>query len=143
MAQTALIAIKCTKPRRRNALQRGSLYAGTAEKPYFMRFSGIEKVHRNSIKITVDLWQRTVILIETLKGGATSVQRGCILILGGCSIIGTTALIESPMRLGDCFLLNRLVSETPCNQRVQTFRPSSYFLWLWHILQHRGNNDLL
>ena len=24
----------------------------------FMRFSGIEKVHRNSIKITVDLWRR-------------------------------------------------------------------------------------
>ena len=56
MAQTALIAIKCTKPRRRNALQRGSLYAGTAEKPYFMRFSGIEKVHRNSIRITVDFF---------------------------------------------------------------------------------------
>ena len=29
---------------------------GIAEKPYFKRFSGIEKVHRNSIKITVDLW---------------------------------------------------------------------------------------
>ena len=25
----------------------------------FMRFLGIEKVHRNSIKITVDLWRRT------------------------------------------------------------------------------------
>ena len=58
MAQTALIAIKCTKPRRRNALQRGSLYDGTAENSYFKRFSGIEKVHRNSIKITVDLWRR-------------------------------------------------------------------------------------
>ena len=34
------------------------LYAETAEKPYFKRFSGIEKVHRNSIKITVDLWRR-------------------------------------------------------------------------------------
>lgn len=32
------------------------LCAETAEKPYFKRFSGIEKVHRNSIKITVDLW---------------------------------------------------------------------------------------
>ena len=30
----------------------------TAEKPYFKRFSGKEKVHRNSIKITVDLWRR-------------------------------------------------------------------------------------
>jgi hypothetical protein len=47
---------KTREPRRRIALQRGSLYAGTAEKPYFMRFSGIEKIHRNSI-ITVDLWQ--------------------------------------------------------------------------------------
>ena len=55
-AQTASIAIRRTKPRRRNALQRGSLYDATAEKPYFKRFSGIEKVHRNSIKITVDLW---------------------------------------------------------------------------------------
>ena len=35
-----------------------SLCAETAEKPYFKRFSGIEKVHRNSIKITVDLWRR-------------------------------------------------------------------------------------
>ena len=33
-----------------------SLCAETAEKPYFKRFSGIEKAHRNSIKITVDLW---------------------------------------------------------------------------------------
>ncbi|MFR5382502.1 MAG: hypothetical protein ACLTGM_10000 [Oscillospiraceae bacterium] len=31
------------------------LCAETAEKPYFKRFSGIEKVHRNSIRITVDL----------------------------------------------------------------------------------------
>ena len=34
------------------------LCAETAEKPYFKRFSGIEKAHRNSIKITVDLWRR-------------------------------------------------------------------------------------
>ena len=32
------------------------LCAEKAEKPYFKRFSGIEKVHRNSIKITVDFW---------------------------------------------------------------------------------------
>ena len=54
--QKAPIAVKRTKPRRRIALQRGSLMCGIAEKPYFKRFSGIEKVHRNSIKITVDLW---------------------------------------------------------------------------------------
>ena len=50
--------VKRTKPRRRIAPQRGSLMCKTAEKPYFKRFSGIEKVHRNSIKITVDLWRR-------------------------------------------------------------------------------------
>ena len=49
---------KTHEPRRRIGLQRGSLYDGTAENPYFKRFSGVEKVHRNSIKITVDLWQR-------------------------------------------------------------------------------------
>ena len=53
-----------------------AICAETSEKLDFKRFSGIEKVHRNSIKITVDFWQRTVILIETFKGGATSVQRG-------------------------------------------------------------------
>ena len=32
------------------------LCAETAEMPDFKRFLGIEKVHHNSIKITVDLW---------------------------------------------------------------------------------------
>ena len=60
-AQTAAAPTKRTKPRRRTALQRGSLYDGTAEKPYFKRFSGIEKDHRNSIKITVVLCEdRTI-----------------------------------------------------------------------------------
>ena len=40
------------------SLQRGSLYDGTAKKPDFKRFSGTEKGHRNSIKITVALWRR-------------------------------------------------------------------------------------
>ena len=34
------------------------LCAEIGEKPYSKRFSGIEKAHRNSIKITVDLWRR-------------------------------------------------------------------------------------
>ena len=34
------------------------LCAEIAGKPYFKRFSGIEKVQRNSIKITLDLWLR-------------------------------------------------------------------------------------
>ena len=51
MAQEAAIPIKRTKPRRRIALQRGSLYDGTAEMPDFKRFSGIEKAHRNFEKL--------------------------------------------------------------------------------------------
>ena len=53
------------EPRRRIALQQGSFMLWNGENLDFMRFSGIEKVHRNSIKITVDLWQMTLILIET------------------------------------------------------------------------------
>ena len=34
------------------------LCAETAEKPCIKRFSGIEKAHRNSIKITVNFWRR-------------------------------------------------------------------------------------
>ena len=44
------------KPRRRIACSGVHLCSETTEKPNFKRFSGIEKVHRNSIKITVDLW---------------------------------------------------------------------------------------
>ena len=57
-AQKATILLKHTKPRRRIACSGVRLCAETVEKPYFKRFSGIEKVHRNSIKITVDLWRR-------------------------------------------------------------------------------------
>ena len=56
--QKATIPIKRTKPRRRIACSGVCLCAETAEKPYSKRFSGIEKVHRNSIKITVDFWWR-------------------------------------------------------------------------------------
>ena len=44
----------------------GHLCAETVEKPYFKRFSGIEKAHRNSIKITVDLWRRVNDLVWEL-----------------------------------------------------------------------------
>ena len=57
-AQKATIILKRTKPRRRIACSGVHLWAWTAEMPYFKRFLGIEKVHRNSIKITVDLWRR-------------------------------------------------------------------------------------
>ena len=56
--QNASIRAKSTKPRRRIACSGVHLCAETVEKPYFKRFSGVEKVHRNSIKITVDLWWR-------------------------------------------------------------------------------------
>ena len=38
------------------ALQRGSFMHQNGKSLDFKRFSGVEKVHRNSIKITVDLW---------------------------------------------------------------------------------------
>ena len=58
MVQKAAILAKSTKPRRGIACSGVRLWAWAAEKPYFKRFSGIEKCHRNSIKITVALWRR-------------------------------------------------------------------------------------
>ena len=55
-AQNAATPAKHRKPRRRIALWRGSFMLWNGENLDFKRFSGIEKVHRNSIKITVDLW---------------------------------------------------------------------------------------
>ena len=57
------------EPRRRIALQQGSFMLWNGENLDFMRFSGIEKVHRNSIKITVDLWRRTRDLKPTPLAG--------------------------------------------------------------------------
>ena len=57
MAQKAISTIKRTKPRRRIACSGVRLCTKIAEMPDFKRFSGVEKVHRNSIKITVDLWR--------------------------------------------------------------------------------------
>ena len=56
LAKVTTKTVKRTKPRRRIACSGVRLCAETSEKPYFKRFSGVEKVHRNSIKITVDLW---------------------------------------------------------------------------------------
>ena len=53
-------------PRRRIVLRRGSFMLHNGKSLDFKRFLGIEKVHRNSIRITVDLWQMTLILIETV-----------------------------------------------------------------------------
>ena len=39
-------------------LRRGSFMLKNGKSLDFKRFSGIEKAHRNSIKITVDFWQR-------------------------------------------------------------------------------------
>ena len=41
-----------------NCLQRGSFMLWNGENLDFKRFLGKEKVHRNSIKIMVDLWRR-------------------------------------------------------------------------------------
>ena len=73
MAQTAANPIKRANPAAEMLCSGVRLCAETSETPYFKRFLGIEKVHRNSIKITVDFWQRTVILIEIRQGGATMV----------------------------------------------------------------------
>ena len=56
-AQTASAPTKHRTPRRRIALQRGSFMLWNGENLNFKQFSGIEKVHRNSIKITVNLWR--------------------------------------------------------------------------------------
>ena len=48
--------------------------AEIAEKPDFKRFLGMKKVHDNSIRITVDFWRITVILIEISRG---AVSRFC------------------------------------------------------------------
>jgi hypothetical protein len=66
LAKVTTKTVKRTKPRRRIACSGVRLCAETSEKPDSKRFSDTEKVHRNSIKITVDLWQMTLILIETV-----------------------------------------------------------------------------
>ena len=53
----ASIHIKRTNPAAELSCRGVYSCAETTEKPNFKRFSGIEKVHRNSIKITVDLWR--------------------------------------------------------------------------------------
>ena len=58
MAQTAANPIKRANPAAEMLCSGVRLCAETSETPYFKRFLGIEKVHRNSIKITVDLWRR-------------------------------------------------------------------------------------
>ena len=61
-------------------------YTKTAEKPDLKRcsdLSGIEKVHRNSIKITVDLWKRYRVLIEFPGGGVTCPSGGVNRVRGG------------------------------------------------------------
>ena len=57
--QVSVHSGQTTKPRRRIALRRGSFMLKNGKNLDFKRFLGIEKVHRNSIKITADLWQKT------------------------------------------------------------------------------------
>ena len=53
----------------------GCLCAETVEKPDSKRFSGMEKVHRNSIKITVDLWWTKAELVRTLRTALDVINR--------------------------------------------------------------------
>ena len=52
----ASIHIKRTNPAAELPCRGVYSCAETTEKPYFKRFLGTEKTHRNSIRITVDLW---------------------------------------------------------------------------------------
>jgi hypothetical protein len=63
------------------------LCAETVEKPYFKRFSGIEKVHRNSIKITVDFWRRRWDLNPCAGYPTYSLSRGAPSPLGYFSMV--------------------------------------------------------
>ena len=63
------------------------LCAETAEKPCFKRFSGIEKVHRNSIKITVDFWRRRWDLNPCAGYPTYSLSRGAPSPLGYFSMV--------------------------------------------------------
>ena len=63
------------------------LCAWTAEKPYIKRFSGIEKVHRNSIKITVDFWRRRWDLNPCAGYPTYSLSRGAPSPLGYFSMV--------------------------------------------------------
>ena len=58
VVQKAAILAKSTKPRHRITLQRGSFMLKNGKSLDFKRFSGVEKVHRNFDRITVDLWRR-------------------------------------------------------------------------------------
>ena len=86
-AQKATILLKRTKPRRGIACSGVHLCAETAEKPYFKRFSGIEKVHRNSIKITVDFWRRRWDLNPCAGYPTYSLSRGAPSPLGYFSMV--------------------------------------------------------
>lgn len=63
------------------------LCAETAENPYFKRFSGIEKTHRNSIKITVDFWRRRWDLNPCAGYPTYSLSRGAPSPLGYFSMV--------------------------------------------------------
>jgi len=56
LAKVTTKTVKRTNPAAELLCGGVHLCAETAEMPDFKRFLGIEKVHRNSIKITVDLW---------------------------------------------------------------------------------------
>ncbi len=117
-------------------MQRGSLYDGTAENPYFKRFLSIEKNHRNSIKITVDLWRRardffgallcTFASLCSLTTSAKTVHRTVFFRRQVCSLLVRIPLfIFANAKSRPCDLLFVLANDSNFNR--------NYFM----VMQHR------
>ena len=85
--QNATILAKNTNPAAELLCSGVRLCAETVEKPCFKRFSGIEKVHRNSIKITVDFWRRRWDLNPCAGYPTYSLSRGAPSPLGYFSMV--------------------------------------------------------
>ena len=70
------------------------------------------------------LWQRTVILIENLKGGATPVQRGAVLDLGGAAFYAIGLTVKDRRRLNlrfsYCWSLCNLSADMECKSYTTT-----------------------
>ena len=85
--QNATILAKNTNPAAELLCSGVRLCAETTEKPCIKRFSGIEKVHRNSIKITVDFWRRRWDLNPCAGYPTYSLSRGAPSPLGYFSMV--------------------------------------------------------
>ena len=126
-----------------------SLCAETAEKPYFKRFSGIEKAHRNSIKITVDLWRNRMPcfipgIIDTLLGIFIIIQYIISNSITVCPILSFRflycGLVSLPIKLYNLIIfhhkLSSLVSEKYSSYNKTLFfqKPYTFFKFFLKIL---------